>query len=542
MTDSAEDVCREALLLGLRGAGDLALQALEEYCSRLDADDDRLVRVARIARLVGAWTGRAPRAIALVTQCVNEATTSAVRAPLQAILIDSDPGDDNDRVWSVLHELTLSGDESARAWALLSVAFPDDSLTPSLDYRHRLAEEARRIGERLGERRLVNQAANTLAALDCYAGDGESAMAELEQLWSRVDATDPLETDLLVTAAGNHALIALAWDGPAAVATILDQSAHHAVGPAKAGLVHALRALALARQGWNDKALRALGTPASYPDAYSAFSRLVRNIAASEAQRTAEVFPEEDVALLESKSLQLGVLARAHQARVRGIRSEPLPHRDLVPALERLTDSRPRFGWDDAAVALAELDADAAAAVLDAGGMWEFWPTGPRAARNAAYLRVLLGREDPFPALEQAADGFVEAGEHATAARVLAAAVRVAAGDRRARVLHRRAIELIEDRECDRTLAGLVRQRRQWGGSAPAAIPASQRHAVHTGLTDREHEIAVLAAQGLTGPEIANRLGIALGTVRNHIQHVRDKLGGVSKGELRELFAGGGAR
>lgn len=44
-------------------------------------------------------------------------------------------------------------------------------------------------------------------------------------------------------------------------------------------------------------------------------------------------------------------------------------------------------------------------------------------------------------------------------------------------------------------------------------------------LTPRELEVLGLVAQGLTGPRIARKLGIGPGTVRIHVQHVRDKLG-----------------
>jgi len=44
-----------------------------------------------------------------------------------------------------------------------------------------------------------------------------------------------------------------------------------------------------------------------------------------------------------------------------------------------------------------------------------------------------------------------------------------------------------------------------------------------------EREVAELAAEGLTGRDIAARLGIGQGTVRNHLQHARDKLGGLAE-------------
>ena len=44
-------------------------------------------------------------------------------------------------------------------------------------------------------------------------------------------------------------------------------------------------------------------------------------------------------------------------------------------------------------------------------------------------------------------------------------------------------------------------------------------------LTRREREVLALLAQGHSGPEIAERLTLALSSVKSHIQHVYGKLG-----------------
>src|SRR5262245_45255297 len=44
-------------------------------------------------------------------------------------------------------------------------------------------------------------------------------------------------------------------------------------------------------------------------------------------------------------------------------------------------------------------------------------------------------------------------------------------------------------------------------------------------LTRREREILALLAQGLTRPEIADKLTVALSSVKTHLQHVYGKLG-----------------
>ena len=44
-------------------------------------------------------------------------------------------------------------------------------------------------------------------------------------------------------------------------------------------------------------------------------------------------------------------------------------------------------------------------------------------------------------------------------------------------------------------------------------------------LTQRELEVLQLLAQGLTNPQIADQLTIALGTVKSYTAHIYDKLG-----------------
>jgi DNA-binding NarL/FixJ family response regulator len=51
-------------------------------------------------------------------------------------------------------------------------------------------------------------------------------------------------------------------------------------------------------------------------------------------------------------------------------------------------------------------------------------------------------------------------------------------------------------------------------------------------LSDREREIAVLVADGLKDAVIARRRGLALGTVRTYIGHIRQRLGLASRAEI----------
>jgi len=58
--------------------------------------------------------------------------------------------------------------------------------------------------------------------------------------------------------------------------------------------------------------------------------------------------------------------------------------------------------------------------------------------------------------------------------------------------------------------------------SRPA--PRSQDASVLKTLTDREHEVFELIAQGLSNAEIADGLVLTEGTVKTHVKHVFDKL------------------
>ena len=51
-------------------------------------------------------------------------------------------------------------------------------------------------------------------------------------------------------------------------------------------------------------------------------------------------------------------------------------------------------------------------------------------------------------------------------------------------------------------------------------------------LTPREREVAALVAEGLSNPEISQRLGIGEQTARTHVSNVLSKLGVSSRREV----------
>ena len=86
-----------------------------------------------------------------------------------------------------------------------------------------------------------------------------------------------------------------------------------------------------------------------------------------------------------------------------------------------------------------------------------------------------------------------------------------------------------------RTAAGLATRADRLleqceGARSPSLVTA---HAGVRPLTEREREIALLAAAGLSAREIAERLYLSYRTVNNHLQHVYDKVGARGRAELR---------
>jgi ATP/maltotriose-dependent transcriptional regulator MalT len=136
-------------------------------------------------------------------------------------------------------------------------------------------------------------------------------------------------------------------------------------------------------------------------------------------------------------------------------------------------------------------------------------------ARHAAAARARDGRE-----LAGAADDFEALGAMLLAAEAAAEAADAfsRAGDQRAATAAlRRSSALAEACEGAAT-PGLVR--------AAAAIP----------LSGREREIVMLAAQGMSSKDIAERLYLSVRTVNNHLQHAYAKLGVSSRAGLVEAL------
>ena len=56
------------------------------------------------------------------------------------------------------------------------------------------------------------------------------------------------------------------------------------------------------------------------------------------------------------------------------------------------------------------------------------------------------------------------------------------------------------------------------------------------GLTERQSELAVLVAQGMSNSEVGERLGIAPATVKKHLEQVYNRLGVSNRTQLAVLM------
>lgn len=532
------EACQRALALALRRETDAAYDVLVTTLAGAELSDETVRHLADAVYLVGRWTGDFARGDAILRGLVARSSAPTTRGWITVHMAHFAPPDhSSDMEYAALGDFTVGGDDAGRAWSWLGMAFPQGDLLPSAAYRLAFVDAAREVGERLEDPVIVARAGHARAAVLTYLGDVDGAEAAYRQVWEGLHVgSSPLLTSEAASGSLNHCLALLSWGRFHDLAGVLDRSRHIVTSPRTRDWFDVVRAASLVYQGQFRGARDLLDSLTHVGDDFAAAFKTVLEVAIG--LETSGSTPTHDLAaevdFLEVKSMQLGALARSLQAELRALRGEPRPHRDLASALRRLAASRPQFGWDDLAVTLAEHDPAEAAEVL--ADMWDFWPAGPRPAVQRLLVEALIGRRDQYATFVEVADRFEANGEFHTAARAMVHASRVAPSGGDSLLAHRRALDLYGRTDAERSLAALLRDRRIRREPGAPTIPESQRHAVNLGLTPREREVAELAAEGLTGREIAARLGISLGTARNHIQRARDKLGGLSKRDLSRLL------
>jgi DNA-binding NarL/FixJ family response regulator len=155
------------------------------------------------------------------------------------------------------------------------------------------------------------------------------------------------------------------------------------------------------------------------------------------------------------------------------------------------------------------------------------------APRLAALVATVDGRLAPACAAHAAALASGDApalDESAAALEATGALLRAAEAASAAATAYRTAGRAASARTSS-ARAALLAQRCK-GARTPGLATASTLDE----LTEREREIATLAAAGLTNPEIAARLVLSVRTVENHLQHAYHKLGLTSRRELGQLI------
>jgi DNA-binding CsgD family transcriptional regulator len=138
----------------------------------------------------------------------------------------------------------------------------------------------------------------------------------------------------------------------------------------------------------------------------------------------------------------------------------------------------------------------------------------------ATARRMKTGADGDARELDRAAEALADLGAYGEARKAStdAAALHTAHGDRAAAAVSRSRAE---------GFAEAIHGGHTW--AAPPNDPAGS-------LTGREHEIAQLAAKGLSNREIARTLFLSVRTVESHLYQARVKLGAPSRRELAALL------
>jgi DNA-binding CsgD family transcriptional regulator len=523
--------------LGLRGEPDLALRRLGEVAADIAGEaPQEHVAVAEHAMLLERLGGRHTVAQEICDRSLVRLRDAAARGRVLLARGRVSKGPERRRSYTAaLTEFAVADDQIGRALALGALAFPfNDDAELSLDYRARLGTDGLRLAVAARDPYAIAVCAGNLAACETYLGrptamdhwrrGAELMPSDIDARTAPVVSLNYLNWALTATGLGEYAIAARVVNEGAALARGLRWERTFA----------AVEAVVALRRGELDAAAEAAARTAGDNGEAGAIGAVVS--AAWGYEREARL----DGALLDAAvrrvvaaSEQLGAFALAEQARYRAVRREPRPHRGLVGAIETARLRGRRFGWEDLVVVLAEIRPAEATSVMARLG--DLWPAGRRADTARRYAEGLLAKD--AHTLVRAGEEYLELPEPVSAGHAFHAAARLVGDVHEGNRLRLRAMELFQGAGADRSLAAVLREGRLRRGHGLPRIPASQRNVVHAGLTPREHEVALLAQKGLTAREIAQRLSLAEGTVRNHLLRIRAKFGGVPKRRLGELLA-----
>ena len=529
--------------LAMRGELSAALDGLRAVHDDLPGSDGAAqVAVAERAVTLSSMGADRDAARAICDRALQCASAARDRGGIQLCRGHTLRGIDRRRAYSAaLTEFTNAHDTRGMALALGWLAQPtedDDDL--SHEYRARLARDAVRLARQSGDGYAIALTTGHLAACETLLG-----LPTALEGWRRAAESVPAGADTLTAhVVGlnyvNWALTATGLGAYQEARRALAEGEWVARGEQWTRMFKALAAIVDYRCGELRTAVeRATSATADAtgprPDRASAIGIVVRAAGTTETARqpdTEGLTPAVERLTIESE--QIAAFARRVQARIRRLQREPQAHRGLAGALDLALRRGRRFGWEDLAIALCETNLPLCRRVL--GDLDERWPTGPRAEAARHYVAGLLAGEAGHRTLVESAEAFAALPEPLSAGRAFHAAARTAPDVTTGNRLRERAVEILQGCGADRSLASVLRDRRLRRTASSPRIPESQRNAPSIGFTRREHQVAALAQRGLTAREIAAELSISPGTARNHLFRIREKLGGVPKRRLVEMF------
>ncbi|TQL94943.1 regulatory LuxR family protein [Actinoallomurus bryophytorum] len=523
--------------LGLRGEPDMALERLTQVAGDVPGDaPEQHVAVAEHAMLLERLGGRHTIAQEICDRSLTRLRDAGARGRVLLARGRVSKGPERRRSYTAaLTEFAVADDQLGKALALGGLAFPfNDDSELSLDYRARLGTDGLRLAVASRDPYAIALCAGNLAACETYLGRPSALdrwRRAVELMPSEIDARTAPVVSLNYL---NWGLTATGLGEYGVAARVVNEGAALARGLRWERTFAAVEAVIALRRGELTSAAEAAARTVGDNGEAGAIGAVVTAACGYQREARLESGPlDRAVQRVVAASEQLGAFALTEQARYRAARREPQPYRGLLAALDTARRRGRRFGWEDLVVVLAEIrPAEAKAVMADLG---ELWPAGRRARTARRYAEGLLSADTA--ALVQAGEEYLALPEPVSAGQAFHAAARLAADVQEGNLLRLRAMELFQAAGADRSLAAVLREGRLGRARGLPRIPASQRNVVHAGLTPREHEVALLAQKGLTAREIAERLSLTEGTVRNHLLRIRAKFGGVPKHRLGEILA-----
>lgn len=528
---------RDAEVVGLRDDPDAGLTRLAALLETLPADnDDDRVAIAEMTGLLRLWGGTLALSDSIFESCRRQVRAPRARGAVLLARARSVPtADSTAMATEALSEFSAAGDIRGRAVTLTRLAVVAGPTT-SVQHRLRLGREGIELARELGDPWTIAMCTGHLAILEVYTGQ-PNAM----DLWARsvsfpAGGVDSLASEVISLNYTNWAFTALGYGDYELAMSVIGEGRTTAHGSSWASRYTALEGLVHLRKGELAEAAR-LAARAEHagPDRMVDYHVAIRAAVALERERHLESGPlSEAMPRIEAFSMQVGSTAAGVLALTRHSRREPNPTREVLDILHKSRASVHRFGWEDALLALAM--ARPAQAKEEAALLADLWPPNPRGLAMRAFIEGLLAGRKGFDKLVSAAEALERLPEPVTAGKAYHAAAAVAPTADTGNKLRWRAVELFQHCGADRSLAAVARDRRLHRGDQHVQVPDSQRRAVNAGLTPKEREIAILAAKGMTALEIADQLGISVGTARNYLVRVREKFGGIPKRQLAQVL------